>query len=257
MFEYLMPRLFLPSYENTLLDQACQGAVSRQIDYGRQRHVPWGISESCYNAVDMNQIYQYRAFGVPGLGFKRGLAEDLVDRSLRDCARADGGPSRRVPKPAGPRRRRLSGRLRHCTKPSTTPRRALLPGTDHAVVRCFMAHHQGMSLLALATCAARWAHAASLPLRPAGPHHRVAAARTRAEAHGHRAPARGRGGRGRTRRCHGSGRRPSRVRRPEHAPARGPPAVERPLPRHGHPRGWGLQPLARSGGDPLARGRDL
>ena len=78
MFEYLMPRLFLPSYENTLLEQACQGAVSRQMDYGRQRHVPWGISESCYNAVDMNQVYQYRAFGVPGLGFKRGLAEDLV-----------------------------------------------------------------------------------------------------------------------------------------------------------------------------------
>ena len=78
MFEYLMPLLFLPGYENTLLDQACRAAVARHIEYAHQRHVPWGISESCYNAVDMNQIYQYRAFGVPGLGFKTGLADDLV-----------------------------------------------------------------------------------------------------------------------------------------------------------------------------------
>ncbi len=78
MFEYLMPQLFLPSYENTLLEQACRAAVSRHMEYGRHRRVPWGISESCYNAVDMNEIYQYRAFGVPELGLKRGLSEDLV-----------------------------------------------------------------------------------------------------------------------------------------------------------------------------------
>ena len=78
MFEYLMPQLIMPSYENTLLDQTCKAAVSRQIEYGRQRAVPWGISESCYNATDMHQVYQYRAFGVPGLGFKRGLGDDLV-----------------------------------------------------------------------------------------------------------------------------------------------------------------------------------
>ncbi|MEA4855796.1 MAG: cyclic beta 1-2 glucan synthetase, partial [Solidesulfovibrio sp.] len=70
MFEYLMPQLVMAHYEHTLLDQTCKAAVSRQIEYGRQRAVPWGISESCYNAVDLNQAYQYRAFGVPGLGFK-------------------------------------------------------------------------------------------------------------------------------------------------------------------------------------------
>src|ERR1019366_6474844 len=78
MFEYLMPRLMMPSYENTLLAQTCKAVVSRQIEYGRQRGVPWGISESCYNATDMDQVYQYRAFGVPGLDFKRGLGDDLV-----------------------------------------------------------------------------------------------------------------------------------------------------------------------------------
>jgi hypothetical protein len=68
MFEYLMPLLVMPQYEDTLLDQTCRAAVHRQIDYGRIRGVPWGISESCYNATDVHLNYQYRAFGVPGAG---------------------------------------------------------------------------------------------------------------------------------------------------------------------------------------------
>jgi hypothetical protein len=78
MFEYLMPLLVMPNYENTLLDQTCQGAVRQQIKYGQLRGVPWGVSESGYNRIDVHLNYQYRAFGVPGLGLKRGLAEDLV-----------------------------------------------------------------------------------------------------------------------------------------------------------------------------------
>ncbi len=148
MFEYLMPRLFLPSYENTLLDQACQGAVARQMEYGRQRHIPWGISESCYNAVDMNQVYQYRAFGVPGLGFKRGLAEDLVIAPYATALALTV-----VPRDACRNLQALAaagfmGDYGMYEAIDYTPSR-LLPGTDHAPVRCFMAHHQGMSLLAL------------------------------------------------------------------------------------------------------------
>ena len=78
MFEYLMPLLVMPTYENTLLDQTYKSAVKRQIEYGRQRGIPWGISESGYNMVDVHLNYQYRAFGVPGMGLKRGLADDLV-----------------------------------------------------------------------------------------------------------------------------------------------------------------------------------
>jgi cyclic beta-1,2-glucan synthetase len=149
MFEYLMPRLFLPSYENTLLEQACQGAVSRQIDYGRQRHVPWGISESCYNAVDMNQVYQYRGFGVPGLGFKRGLADDLVIAPYATALALTV-----VPRDACRNLQALTaagflGDYGLYEAIDYTPSR-VLPGTNHSVVRCFMAHHQGMSLLALA-----------------------------------------------------------------------------------------------------------
>src|SRR5262249_6456466 len=78
MFEYLMPLLVMPTYQDTLLDETYRGVVRRQITYGRQRGVPWGISESGYNTTDVHLNYQYRAFGVPGLGLKRGLAEDVV-----------------------------------------------------------------------------------------------------------------------------------------------------------------------------------
>jgi cyclic beta-1,2-glucan synthetase len=78
MFEYLMPILVMPTYPNTLLDQTYKAVTRRQVEYGKARGVPWGVSESGYNAVDTASNYQYRAFGVPGLGLKRRLAEDLV-----------------------------------------------------------------------------------------------------------------------------------------------------------------------------------
>src|SRR4029453_4533471 len=78
MFEYLMPMLLLRAFPGTPLDQSCRASVVRQIEYGRQRGVPWGISESAYAFTDRAGNYQYRAFGVPGLGLKRGLADDLV-----------------------------------------------------------------------------------------------------------------------------------------------------------------------------------
>jgi cyclic beta-1,2-glucan synthetase len=78
MFEYLMPLLVMPTYQDTLLDRTYKAAVQGQIAYGRKRGVPWGMSESGYNAIDVHRNYQYRAFGVPGLGLKRGLADDLV-----------------------------------------------------------------------------------------------------------------------------------------------------------------------------------
>ncbi len=73
-----MPLLFMKSYPDTLLDQSCRMAVRRQIEYAADRGVPWGISESAYNVVDRHDTYQYKAFGVPGLGLKRGLGDELV-----------------------------------------------------------------------------------------------------------------------------------------------------------------------------------
>ena len=78
MFEYLMPLLIMPTYDGTVLDDTYRNVVRRQIQYGVERGVPWGVSESGYNKTDAQLNYQYQAFGVPGLGFKRGLVNDLV-----------------------------------------------------------------------------------------------------------------------------------------------------------------------------------
>ncbi len=147
MFEYLMPRLLIPSYENTLLEQTCMAAVSRQIEYGRQRGVPWGISESCYNATDMHQVYQYRAFGVPGLGLKRGLGDDLVIAPYASALALMVKPleaCRNLKTLAADGFLGIYGFYEAVDyTPSRIPR-----GMNHAIVRAFMAHHQGMSLLA-------------------------------------------------------------------------------------------------------------
>jgi hypothetical protein len=149
MFEYLMPLLVMPTYENTLLDQTYRAAVSRQIEYGRQRGVPWGMSESGYNAVDVNLNYQYRAFGVPGLGLKRGLGEDLVVAPYASALAL-----MVAAEPACLNLQRLAsaglaGRFGLFEAIDYTPSRQRR-GESGAVVQSFMAHHQAMSLLAYA-----------------------------------------------------------------------------------------------------------
>jgi hypothetical protein len=149
MFEYLMPLLVMPTYEDTLLDQTYKAAVARQIEYGKMRAVPWGISESGYNAIDVHLNYQYRAFGVPGLGLKRGLAEDLVIAPY-----ASAMALMVAPEEACLNLERLAAdgfetRYGFYEAIDYTPSR-LPRGQSSAVVRSFMAHHHGMSLLSLA-----------------------------------------------------------------------------------------------------------
>ncbi len=150
MFEYLMPLLVMPTYENTLLDRTYEAVVRRQIQYGRQRGVPWGISESGYNAIDQHRTYQYRAFGVPGLGLKRGLVEDLVVAPYASALAL-----MIAPEAACKNLERLAaeghdGAYGFYEAIDYTPSR-LPPGAASVTVRQFMAHHEGMSLLSLAS----------------------------------------------------------------------------------------------------------
>ncbi|HEY7685034.1 MAG TPA: glucoamylase family protein [Gemmatimonadales bacterium] len=159
LFEYLMPHLVMRSYPGTLLDQSCRAAVRRQVEYGRQQGVPWGVSESAFNVVDRHGTYQYKAFGVPGLGLKRGLGDELVVAPYATALAAMVDPER-----AARNFRRLAGEgldgtygfyeaidythrkvdeTEHVAEPHTEVPR----GT---VIHAFMAHHQGMSLVALA-----------------------------------------------------------------------------------------------------------
>ncbi|HEX6706100.1 MAG TPA: glucoamylase family protein [Albitalea sp.] len=148
MFEYLMPLLVMPGYDHTLLDQTMRAAVERQIHYGKQRGVPWGISESGYNATDTQLNYQYRAFGVPGLGLKRGLAEDLVVAPYATVMALMVDPKAAHQNLVRLRDEGLAGTFGYYEAIDYTPAR-LPRGQKGAVVRSYMAHHQGMSLLAL------------------------------------------------------------------------------------------------------------
>jgi cellobiose phosphorylase len=149
MFEYLMPLLVMPTYPGTLLDQTYQASVRRQINYGQQRGVPWGMSESGFSATDQDLNYQYRAFGVPGLGLKRGLADDLVVAPYATVLALMVAPEascRNLETLVAEGRAGPYGLYEAVDyTPSRLPR-----GATCVTVRQFMAHHEGMSLLAFA-----------------------------------------------------------------------------------------------------------
>jgi cyclic beta-1,2-glucan synthetase len=148
MFEYLMPSLvsFTPRY--SLLDQTCRQVVKRQIEYGRERSVPWGISESAFNQRDLEFTYQYSAFGVPGLGMKRGLAENLVVAPYATALAAMYQPHAAVQNYARLQKMGALGRYGFFEALDFTPAQRE-ENQPVAIVRCYMAHHQGMSLVAL------------------------------------------------------------------------------------------------------------
>jgi len=149
MFEYLMPLLVMPSFEHTLLDQTCRAAVAGQIEYGKKRATPWGVSECGYNAIDVHRNYQYRAFGVPGMGLKRGLAEDMVIAPYASALALMVAPAEACLNLERLAAEGLETRYGFYEAVDYTPSR-LPRGQNSAVVRSFMAHHQGMSLLSLA-----------------------------------------------------------------------------------------------------------
>ncbi len=149
MFEYLMPLLVMPNHENTLLDRTYDAVVRRQIAYGRQRGAPWGISESGYNAIDQHKTYQYRAFGVPGLGLKRGLSEDLVIAPYASALALMVSPETACRNLERLAQDGQQGDYGFYEAVDFTPSR-LPPGAQRVTVRQFMAHHEGMTLLSLA-----------------------------------------------------------------------------------------------------------
>ena len=149
MFEYLMPSLvtFTPRY--SLLDQTCRLVVKRQIEYGKECGIPWGVSESAFNSRDIALTYQYSAFGVPGLGMKRGLGENRVVAPYATALAAMYLPHAAVENFAHLAQQGGLGQYGFYEALDYTPIR-LLEGQQVAIVRCYMAHHQGMSLLAFA-----------------------------------------------------------------------------------------------------------
>ena len=149
MFEYLMPLIVMPAYDHTLLDESCRAAVRRQIEYGAQRGLPWGMSESGYNTVDAALNYQYRAFGAPGLGLQRGLSEDLVIAPYATALALMVAPEEACENLQRLAADGMLGKFGFYEAIDYTPARLRRAETS-AVVRSFMAHHQAMSLLSFA-----------------------------------------------------------------------------------------------------------
>ena len=150
-----MPLLLMRTFSGTLLDQSAHASVARQREYGQQHRVPWGISESAYAFTDHDGNYQYRTFGVPGLGLKRGLENDLVIAPYATALAALVGPSVASQNFARLASEGLTGRYGMYESIDYRPRnREIDAASDTAerpqIVRAFFAHHQGMSLVALA-----------------------------------------------------------------------------------------------------------
>ena len=148
MFEYLMPLLVMPTYENTLLDETCKTAVEWQIKYGRKTDRPWGISESGYNMINASLNYQYRAFGAPGLGLKRGLEEDAVVAPYASAMALMVAPENACENLELLQKKGMEGKYGFYEAIDYTPSR-LQRGQTSSIVYSFMAHHKGMSLLSL------------------------------------------------------------------------------------------------------------
>ncbi|MCD6526728.1 MAG: glycosyl transferase [Desulfuromonas sp.] len=148
MFEYLMPQLFQHSYQNSLLDKAARQTVQIQIDYAGKRRVPWGISESAYGDLDLNKTYQYKAFGVPELGLKRIIEEQLVVAPYATMMAINMAPQETL---VNLRRLNSYGLLNDYGyyEAIDFSRRSHPDKEQGVIVKAYMAHHQGMAFLAL------------------------------------------------------------------------------------------------------------
>jgi cyclic beta-1,2-glucan synthetase len=149
MFEYLMPSLVMRAPAGSLLEQTSRLIVERQIRYGAELGIPWGISESAYNARDLEFTYQYSNFGVPGLGLKRGLRENAVIAPYATALAAMVDPESAMRN--FERLSALGARGRYGFHEALDYTRSRVPdGAEAAIVRAYMAHHQGMTIVSIA-----------------------------------------------------------------------------------------------------------
>lgn len=148
MFEYLMPLLVMQNFAGTLLARTCTAAVKTQEIYAKRKNVPWGISESAYSGVDFEKTYQYKAFGVPALGLKRGLADDVVVSPYSTFLALMVSPIEALKNLLTLEKQGMRGEFGFYEAVDYT-RERLSSDEDCHIVQSFLSHHQGMSLIAI------------------------------------------------------------------------------------------------------------
>src|ERR1039458_1525202 len=143
-----MPGLIMRSPVGSLIEQTCRLVVQRQIDYGAERGVPWGMSESGYAVRDLEMTFQYSNFGVPGLGLRRGLGDDVVIAPYATALAAMCDPPSALRNFRALARAGADGLYGFYEAVDYTPKR-LPAGATREVVHMYMAHHQGMAIVAI------------------------------------------------------------------------------------------------------------
>ena len=247
-----MPVLVMRSPSGSLLGQTCHLIVRRQRKYGTERGVPWGVSESAYNARDLELTYQYSNFGVPGLGLKRGLSEDVVVAPYATALAAMIDPKTAAQNFVRLAEAGASGRYGFYEALDYTATR--VPENQAvAVVRAYMAHHQGMSLVALANVLHDGVMRARFHAEPRMQATELLLAGTHSAGRPGR-PAQGRGGAGGRQRPRSRSTGPASLHLSARPDSRHPPPLQRAIRGDGHDGGLRIQPLARPCGHALARG---
>ena len=147
-FEYLMPNINIPKYEGSLLDESCKFLIMNQIEYSKKLGIPWGISEAAFNLKDLHSNYQYKAFGVPWLGLKRGLADEMVVSSYGSILAITEKPKEVIQNIKTLEKNNMFGKYGLYESIDFTPER-MSNGKKSEVVKTFMAHHQALILLSI------------------------------------------------------------------------------------------------------------
>ncbi len=147
-FEYLMPNINIPKYKGSLLDESCKFMIMSQMQYAKKLHIPWGISEAAFNLKDLHSNYQYKAFGVPWLGLKRGLADEMVVASYGSILAIADFPKEVYQNLKVLEQHGMYGKYGFYESIDFTPERLEKNG-NASVVKTYMAHHQGLILLSI------------------------------------------------------------------------------------------------------------
>ena len=147
-FEYLMPDVNIPRYEGSLLDESCKFMIMSQKEYAKKLNIPWGISEAAFNVKDLKSNYQYKAFGIPWLGLKRGLGDELVVSSYGSVLAISDCPKEEVQNLKRLEQEGMYNKYGFYESIDYTPER-VEKGKTSSVVKTYMAHHQGLILLSI------------------------------------------------------------------------------------------------------------
>lgn len=147
-FEYLMPHINITKYPGSLIDESCKFMIKSQQEYAKKLGIPWGISEAAFNLKDLNNNYQYKAFGIPWLGLKRGLADDMVVSTYGSVLAINDYPKEVVANLKNLEAQEMLGKYGFYESIDFTPER-LNQNSKSVPVKTYMAHHQGLILLSI------------------------------------------------------------------------------------------------------------